>query len=45
MSQENVEVVRRAYESFNQWAVHPEIEPLLSPEVESLFHPDIEFHT
>jgi len=45
MSQENVEIVRRAYESFNRWAAHPEIEPFLNPEVESLFHPEVEFHT
>jgi ketosteroid isomerase-like protein len=42
MSQENVEIVRRAYESFNRWAAHPE-DPLA--EVESLFHPEIAFHT
>src|SRR5713226_9136906 len=41
MSQENVEIVRRAYESFNRWAAHPEDEPLVNPEV----HPEVEFHT
>jgi ketosteroid isomerase-like protein len=45
MSQENVEIVRRAYESFNRWAAHPEDDPLVNPEVESLFHPEVEFHT
>jgi len=45
MSQENVEIVRRAYESFNRWAAHPEEDPLANPEVESLFHPEIAFHT
>src|SRR3954471_12506218 len=44
MSQENVEIVRRTYESFNRWAAHPE-DPLANPEVESLFHPEIAFHT
>jgi ketosteroid isomerase-like protein len=45
MSQENVEIVRRAYESFNRWAAHPEEDPLANPEVESLFHPEVAFHT
>ncbi len=45
MSQENVEVVRRSYESFNRWAVHPDVEPFLNPEVQSLLHPEVEFHT
>jgi ketosteroid isomerase-like protein len=45
MSQENVEIVRRAYESFNRWAAHPEDDPLVNPKVESLFHPEVEFHT
>jgi ketosteroid isomerase-like protein len=45
MSQQNVEIVRRAYESFNRWAAHPEEDPLANPEVESLFHPEVAFHT
>ena len=28
MSQENVEIVRRAYETFNRWGADPEAEPL-----------------
>jgi ketosteroid isomerase-like protein len=45
MSHENVDIVRRAYESFNRWAAHPEDEPFVNPEVESLLHPEVEFHT
>jgi ketosteroid isomerase-like protein len=45
MSQENVEIVRRAYESFNRWAAQPEAEPFGNPEVENLLHPEVEFHT
>ena len=45
MSHENVEIVRRAYESFNRWAAHPEADPLANPEVESLLHPEVELHT
>jgi ketosteroid isomerase-like protein len=46
MSQEeNVEIVRRAYESFNRWAARPELDLALNPEVEDLLHPEIEFHT
>jgi ketosteroid isomerase-like protein len=45
MSQENVEIVRRAYDSFNRWAAQPETEPFLNPEVESLLDTDVEFHT
>src|SRR2546423_15551184 len=45
MSQENVEIVRRGYESFNRWAAQP-AEPFhQDPDVESLLHPDVEFHT
>jgi ketosteroid isomerase-like protein len=42
MSQENVEIVRRAYDAFNQWAAHPERQPLADT---SLLHPEVEFHT
>ena len=42
MSQENVDLVRRAYDSFNQWAAHPERRPLGDT---SLLHPEVEFHT
>src|SRR6478752_8953202 len=45
MSQENVEIVRRAYQSFNRGAAPRDIEPLPNPEVESFFHPEVEFHT
>jgi ketosteroid isomerase-like protein len=45
VSQENVEIVRRAYDSFNRWAATPDAEPLGNPEVEMLLHPDVEFHT
>src|SRR5215203_2714546 len=43
MSQENVEIVRRAYESFNRWGVHPRGER--NPEIPPLLHPEVEFHT
>jgi ketosteroid isomerase-like protein len=43
MSQENVEIVRRAYEAFNRWGVHPGGER--SPEIPPLLHPEVEFHT
>jgi ketosteroid isomerase-like protein len=43
MSQENVEIVRRAYESFNRWGVPPWGER--NPEIPLLLHPEIEFHT
>jgi ketosteroid isomerase-like protein len=42
MAQENVELVRDAYEFFNRWAANPEAEPLSDS---SLLHPDVEFHT
>ena|SRR5438093_13282274 len=45
MAPENVDVVRRAYKSFNRWAAHPEVEPFADPKVESLLHPEVEFHT
>ena len=45
MSQENVEIVRRGYESFNRWVANPESERSQNPDVESLLHPDVEFHT
>ena len=40
--QESIELVRRAYDSFNQWAAHPERRPLADT---SLLHPEVEFHT
>jgi ketosteroid isomerase-like protein len=43
MSEENVEVVRRVYEAFNQWGVHPWGER--NPEIPPLLHPGVEFHT
>ncbi len=43
MSQENVELVRRSYESFNRWASRPKSEPFGDPE--GLLHPEVEFHT
>jgi uncharacterized protein len=43
MSEENVEIVRRAYEAFNRWGVHPRGER--NPEMSPLLHPEIEFHT
>jgi ketosteroid isomerase-like protein len=42
---ENVQIVRRAYESFNRWRAHPEQRPSLNAEEEDLLHPEIEFHT
>jgi ketosteroid isomerase-like protein len=41
--QENVEIVRRGYEAFNRWGVHPSGER--SPEIPPLLHSEIEFHT
>jgi ketosteroid isomerase-like protein len=43
MSQENVEIVRRAYQAFNRWGVHPWGER--NPEIPPLLHPEVEFHT
>jgi ketosteroid isomerase-like protein len=45
MSQENLEFVRRAYESFNRWATHPDRGNFRDPEIEALLHPEVEFHT
>jgi ketosteroid isomerase-like protein len=45
MSRENVEVVRRAYDSFNRWGERPAHAPSFGAEVEDLLHPDVEFHT
>jgi ketosteroid isomerase-like protein len=45
MSKENVEIVRRGYESFNRWAAQPAELFHQHPDVESLLHPDVEFHT
>ena len=42
MSQENVALVRRAYDDFNRWAKDPERNPLADP---SMLHPEVEFHT
>jgi ketosteroid isomerase-like protein len=42
MSQENVEIVRQAYDSFNRWAAHPELGALPDRQ---LLHPEVEFHT
>ncbi len=43
MSEENVEIVRRAYKAFNRWGVRPWGEP--SAEIPPLLHPEVEFHT
>jgi len=43
MSRENLEVVRRAFEAFNRWGVHPG--GGRSSEIPPLLHPEIEFHT
>jgi len=43
MSEENVEVVRRVYEAFNRWGVHPRGKR--SSEIPPLVHPECEFHT
>jgi ketosteroid isomerase-like protein len=43
MSQESVEIVRRAYEAFNRWGVHPG--GARSTEVPPLLHPEVQFHT
>jgi ketosteroid isomerase-like protein len=43
MSEENVEIVRRAYEAFNRWGLQPWGER--SAEVAPLLHPEVEFHT
>jgi ketosteroid isomerase-like protein len=45
VSEENVRLVQRAYESFNRWAARPQVEPFDNPEVELLLHPEIEFYT
>jgi ketosteroid isomerase-like protein len=45
MSQENLEIVRRAYETFNRWGANPEAQPFRDPEAEVLLHPEIAFHT
>jgi ketosteroid isomerase-like protein len=45
MSQANVEIVRRSYESFNRWAVNPDVGLVLNPEVDLFLHPEVEFHT
>lgn len=41
MSEENLDLVRRAYESFNPWGV----DPSLSLGDADLLHPEVEFHT
>lgn len=45
MSEQNVDLVRRAYESFNRWGARPQGDPLRTLGVESLLHPEVEFHT
>ncbi|MEK6252598.1 MAG: nuclear transport factor 2 family protein [Actinomycetota bacterium] len=43
MSQENVELVRRSYEAFNRWGVHPR--GARNPEIPPFLHPEVAFHT
>jgi ketosteroid isomerase-like protein len=43
MSEENVDLVRRAYEAFNRWGIHPQ--GPRSPEIPPFIHPEVEFHT
>ena len=43
MSQENVEIVRRAYEAVNRWGANPR--GGRSPEIPPILHPEVEFHT
>ena len=43
MSEENVQLVRRAYEAFNRWGIHPR--GPRSPEIPPFIHPEVEFHT
>jgi ketosteroid isomerase-like protein len=43
MSQENAEILRRVYEAFNRWGIHPRGER--NPEIPPLLHPEVEFHT
>ena len=38
-----MEIVRRVYEAFNRWGLHPWGEN--SAEIPPLLHPEIEFHT
>jgi ketosteroid isomerase-like protein len=45
MSEQNVDLVRRAYESFNRWGARPQGDPLRTLGVESPLHPEVEFHT
>lgn len=45
MSQDNVELVRRAYESFNRWAAHPDRGSFRDPELEAVLHTEVAFHT
>jgi ketosteroid isomerase-like protein len=42
---ENVEIVRRAYESFNRWGARPEAGLSLNSDADDFLHPEIEFHT
>ena len=44
MSQENVEIVRKAYEAFNRWGGSPPGKRQ-DPELPPLLHPEVEFHT
>jgi ketosteroid isomerase-like protein len=41
MSEENLDLVRRAYESFKRWA----LDPSLRLRGEDFLHPEVEFHT
>jgi ketosteroid isomerase-like protein len=42
MPDENLEIVRRAYEFFNEWGVNPGGES--STDIPPLLHPEVEFH-
>jgi hypothetical protein len=41
MSEQNLDLVRQAYESFNRWGLDPSL-PLGG---EDFLHPEVEFHT
>ena len=41
MSEQNLDLVRRAYEAFNRWG----LDPSLRLGGEDFFHPEVEFHT
>jgi ketosteroid isomerase-like protein len=44
MSRPNVDLVRRAYDAFNRWAVHRH-DPHFNSEAGDFLHPDVVFHT